>query len=266
MNISKHNYLFLLNKLLYALTIYGLLAASMAVAQNKPSVTVFAAASVKDALDALAQRFEAQSGSKLVVSYAATSALARQIEKGAPADVFISADLDWMDYVEQRKLIRAGSRVNLLSNRLVLIAPADSKTSLVIVPNFALASALSDGRLAMADPDSVPAGKYGKAALEALGVWSGVAPKVARAENVRAALLLVARGEAPFGIVYSTDAVAERQVRVVGTFAANLHPPIVYPAAILAESKSTAAEPLMRFLRSNDARTVWQKFGFTVTE
>lgn len=258
--------LFLLIKFSLLWTATGMYFVPAAMAQEKPGVTVFAAASVKDALDALGQRFEAQGGGKLVASYAASSALARQIEKGAPADVFISADLDWMDYVDQRKLVRTGSRVNLLSNRLVLIAPADSKASLTIAPNFPLASTLGDGRLAMADPDSVPAGKYGKAALEALGVWNAVAPKVARAENVRAGLLLVARSEAPFGIVYSTDAAAEPKVRVVGTFAANLHPPIVYPAAILNDSKSSAAEPLMRFLRSSDARIIWQKFGFATAE
>ena len=258
--------MFLLNKLLCMSIVSGLLAAPTAVAQDKPGVTVFAAASVKDSLDALAQRFEAQGGGKVIASYAASSALARQIEKGAPADIFISADLDWVDYLEKRNLIRAGSRVNLLSNRLVLIAPSDSKTALTIAPNFPLASALGDGRLAIADPDNVPAGKYGKAALEALGVWNTVAPKIAPAENVRAALMLVARGEAPFGVVYSTDAAAEPKVRTVGTFAANLHPPIVYPAVIIAESKSRGAEPLVSFLRSSDARAIWQKFGFSVAK
>jgi len=266
MDECNSKYIFLLNKLLCMLVVSGLFAASSAMAQDKPGVTVFAAASVKDALDALGQRFEAQGGGKMIASYAASPTLARQIEKGAPADIFISADLDWMDYVEKRNLIRAGLRVNLLSNRLVLIAPSDSKSALTIAPNFPLASALGDGRLAMADPDSVPAGKYGKAALEALGVWNATAPKVARAENVRAALLLVARGEAPFGIVYSTDAAAEPKVRTVGTFAANLHPPIVYPVAIIADSKSSATEPLLRFLRSGEARAIWQKFGFSVAE
>lgn len=260
--------MFLLNKLksLPASLLCCLLFASAVVAQERAAVTVYAAASVRDVLDDLSKGFEARGSGKVVVSYAASSALARQIEKGAPADIFISADLDWMDYLSSRNLVRAASRVNLVSNRLVLITPADSKTALTITKNFPLATALGDSRLAMADPDNVPAGKYGKAALEALGVWSAVAPKVARAENVRAALVLVARGEAPLGIVYRTDAAAERKVRVVGTFAANLHPPIVYPAAILAASKSTAAEPLMRFLRSNDARTLWQKFGFAVAE
>jgi molybdate transport system substrate-binding protein len=241
----------------------GLLAAVQlcAHAQERP-VTVFAAASLKEAMDELARRFERAGGGRVLVSYAASPALARQIENGAPADMFISADLDWMDYLEKRKLIRAGTRANLLSNRLALIAPADSKAVLTIGPRFPLAALLRDKRLAMADPDSVPAGKYGRAALEALEVWAEVAPKVARAENVRAALALVARGEAPFGIVYATDAVAERKVRVIGEFAANLHPAIVYPAALTSASKSESAGSFLQFLRSAEARPVWQQYGF----
>lgn len=230
-------------------------------AQERP-VTVFAAASLKEAMDELARRFERAGGGRVLVSYAASPALARQIENGAPADIFISADLDWMDYLEKRKLVRAATRANLLSNRLVLIAPADSKAVLTIGPRFPLAALLGDKRLAMADPDSVPAGKYGRAALEALEVWAEVAPKVARAENVRAALALVARGETPFGIVYATDAVAERKVRVIGEFAAHLHPAIVYPAALTSASKSERAGSFLQFLRSAEARPVWQQYGF----
>lgn len=233
-------------------------------AQTRADVTVYAAASMKEGLDALARQFEKQAGGKVAVSYGASPTLARQIENGAPADLFISADRDWMDYLDQRKLIRAGSRANLLSNRLVLIAPVDSQAMLVIAPQFPLAEALGSNRLAMADPDSVPAGKYGKAALEALGVWNTVVSRLARAENVRAALALVARGEAPFGIVYNTDAMAERKVRVIGEFPANLHPPIVYPVALLADRRSPSAERLLRFLRSTEARAVWRKFGFVV--
>jgi molybdate transport system substrate-binding protein len=238
------------------------LALPPAVAQERTAVTVYAAISLKDALDELAKRFETDTGSKVTVSYAGSPMLARQIEKGAPADVFISADMDWMDYLESRNAIRAGSRVNLLSNRLALVAPGDSTIALAIGPNFPLAIALGKGRLAMADPDSVPAGKYGRAALEKLGIWREVAPKVARAENVRAALALVARAEAPLGIVYSTDALAERKVRIVGEFSPSLHPPIVYPAAILTESRSQGAETLLRFLQSAPARAVWQRHGF----
>ena len=241
----------------------GLLAAVQlcAHAQERP-VTVFAAASLKEAMDELARRFERAGGGRVLVSYAASPALARQIENGAPADIFVSADLEWMDYLEKRKLVRAGTRANLLSNRLVLIAPADSKAVLTIGPRFPLAALLGDKRLAMADPDSVPAGKYGRAALEALEVWAEVAPKVARAENVRAALALVARGETPFGIVYATDAVAERKVRVIGEFAAHLHPAIVYPAALTSASKSERAGSFLQFLRSAEARPVWQQYGF----
>ncbi len=260
--------MFLKNILLCAWAVFSVLAVCVSSAQSRTGadagVTVYAAASLKEGLDALIRQFEKQGNPRVRVSYGASSALARQIEKGAPADMFISADLEWMDYLDQRKFIRAASRVNLLSNRLVLIARATDKVMLTIAPNFPLGAALGDRRLAMADPASVPAGRYGKAALEALGVWSAVTSKLAPGENVRAALALVARGEAPLGIVYSTDAIAERKVRVVGEFPASLHPPIVYPAALLADSRSKAAEALLRFLRSAAAREVWQKFGFIV--
>lgn len=234
-----------------------------ALAQARASVTVYAASSLKDALDELAKRFEKDTGNRVIASYAGSPMLARQIEKGAPADLFISADRDWMDYLEKRNAIRPGSRVNIVLNRLVLVAPVESSIALTIGPNFPLSATLGKGRLAMADPDSVPAGKYGKAALEKLGVWKEVAPKVARAENVRAALALVARAEAPLGIVYSTDANAERKVRVVDKFSPTLHPPIVYPAAVLAESQSKIADALLRFLQSALARAVWQHYGFS---
>ena len=224
--------------------------------------TIFAAASLKEALDEQSRQFEASSGKKVVISYGASNALAKQIEAGAPADLFISADLDWMDYVDQRRLLVPATRVNLLRNTLVLIAPASSKASLTIGPNFGLAAALGQDKLAMANPDSVPAGKYGKSALEKLGVWSAVEKQVARAENVRAALALVSRGEAPFGIAYSTDALSNKGVRIVGTFPPDSYPPIVYPAALLATSKSPAAKPLLDHLRSPAARATWEKFGF----
>ena len=231
-------------------------------AQARGDITIFAAASLRDALDELTRAYEKQGRGKAVVSHAASSALARQIEQGAPADLFISANTDWMDYLAVRGLIRIESRVNLLSNRIVLVAPAESKAAFAIGPGFPLAALLGDGRLAMADPDHVPAGKYGRAALEALGVWADVAPKVARGENVRHALALVARAEAPFGIVYRTDAIADRRVRVVGEFAAGLHPPIVYPAAITAGSRSKIAYGYLRYLRSTAAAAVWQRHGF----
>jgi molybdate transport system substrate-binding protein len=234
-------------------------AACSACAEN---VTVFAAASLKDALDDLAAQYEKAKGDKLVISYAASSALAKQIESGAPADLFISADLDWMDYLAQRKLIDPASRADLLKNRIALVAPADSTVRTEIVKGFPLAKLLGDGRLAMADPDSVPAGKYGKAALAALGVWSSVEAKVARGENVRAALLFVSRGEAPLGIVYTTDAAADKKVRVVGIFPESTHPPIIYPVALVAGRKGAAPVALLEYLKSPAARATFDKYGF----
>lgn len=228
------------------------------------SVTVFAAASLKDALDEISQNYQREKGDAIVVSYAASSALAKQIEQGAPADLFISADLDWMDYLKARKQIKTDSRRNLLRNRLVLIAPKDSKAKLNITPNFPLASLLGNERLAMANPTSVPAGKYGKASLESLGVWKDVEPKVAPAENVRAALMLVSRRETPFGIVYRTDALADEKVRIVGEFPENTHPPIVYPVALTANRSNPAAPGFLSYLGSPEARAVFEKYGFGI--
>jgi molybdate transport system substrate-binding protein len=231
-------------------------------AGHAQTITVFAAASIKNALDDIGRDYHARTGVKISGVYAASSALAKQIEQGAPADVFISADRDWMDYLEQRKLVTSASRFDLLRNRLALIAPAGSRTSLRIAPGFALAAALGNDRLAMADAASVPAGKYGKAALEALGVWKDVRSRVASAGDVRGALLLVARGEAPLGIVYSTDAAVEPKVRVVDVFPENTHPPIVYPAALTAETRNAAAQPFLRALREAPARAVFERYGF----
>jgi molybdate transport system substrate-binding protein len=227
-------------------------------------LTVFAAASLKEALDEQVGRFEAETGGKIVVSYGGSNALAKQIEAGAPADVFVSADTDWIDYLDQRNLLRPGTRIDLLRNRLVLIAPAETRASLAIAPAFALAAALGNGRLATANPDSVPAGKYAKAALTALGVWASVESRLARTDNVRAALVLVARGEAPFGIVYSTDALAEPKVRIVDTFPEDTHAPIVYPVAIVATSRSPYAKRFVDNLAAPVARTIWLRHGFTM--
>ena len=227
------------------------------------TVTVFAAASLKEAMDEQAKRFEADTGNKVVISYGGSNALARQVDAGAPADVFISADLDWMDYLEQRERLVPGSRTNLLHNDLVLIAPAGSKMALRIAPNFNVAAALGNEKLAMANPDSVPAGKYGKAALDTLGVWTSVEKQVVRTDNVRAALSLVARAEAPLGIVYRSDALADKRVRVVDTFPEATHAPIVYPGALVAPGKP-AARALLDFLHSSGARPVWEKYGFIV--
>jgi|SRR5262245_24782028 len=242
----------------------ALIAASFSLpghAQTK-DILVFGAASLKNALDEANAAYQRQTSKKVVVSYGASSALARQIESGAPTDIFISADLDWMDYVAQRSLIKPATRSNFLGNTLVLVAPADSKVTLTIGRNFPLTQALGSGRLAMADPASVPAGKYGKAALEALGVWSSVADKVAPAPDVRATLVLVARGEAPLGIVYQTDAAAEKAVKTVATFPAETHPPIVYPMALTASSSHPDALAYAAFLKSDAVKPIFEKQGF----
>ncbi len=227
-------------------------------------VTVFAAASMKNALDAANAEWQKETGNETTVSYAASSALAKQIEAAAPADLFISADLAWMDYVAEKKLIREDTRSNLLGNRIVLIAPKEKAEKVEIKEGFDLAGLIGDGKLAMGAVDSVPAGKYGKAALEKLGVWSSVEGKVAGAESVRAALALVSRGEAPYGIVYQTDAAADPGVAIVGAFPEDSHPPIIYPVAILADSKSPAASAYLDFLKSDKAAPFFTEQGFTV--
>ena len=236
-------------------------AASPATAQNK-SLTVFAAASMKNALDDVDAAYTAKTGVKIVASYAASSALAKQIEQGAPADIFASADTDWMDYAIGKKNINEPTRVNLLGNSIVLIAPKDSKIDNVAIgPGFDLAKLVGDGKIATADVKSVPVGKYAKASLEKLGVWDAAEPKFAMTENVRAALALVARGEAVLGIVYSTDAKVEPGVKIVGTFPADTHPPIIYPVAATTTAKAEATDYLA-FLRSSAAKTIFEKYGF----
>jgi molybdate transport system substrate-binding protein len=233
-------------------------------AATAAEVRVFAAASLKNALDEAAKVYESKSGDRVVISYAASSALAKQIEGGAPADIFFSADLDWMNYLQQKNLIDVGSRKTLLGNTLVLIAPKSSTVSLTIEKGFPLVQALgSDGKLAMADVNAVPAGKYGKAALIYLGVWEAVASRVAQAENVRAALAFVARGETPLGIVYGTDAKAEPAVRVVGTFPEDNHPKIEYPVALLASAKPEARK-FLDFVLSPAAAPAFEAQGFTI--
>lgn len=223
---------------------------------------ILAAASMQESLNAAADAWSATGHPRPTLSFAASSALARQIGAGAPADLFISADEEWMDDVQRRGLLAPRSRATLAGNRLVLIAPKERSLQLAIRANMPLARALGASRLAMADPDSVPAGKYGKAALTALGVWPSVAGKVARAENVRAALALVERGEAALGVVYATDARASPKVRVVGTFATSTHPPIRYPIARLAQSRNPEAEGFRRFLLSSRGKAILTRFGF----
>jgi molybdate transport system substrate-binding protein len=227
-------------------------------------VTVFAAASLKNALDDATKLYETKTGRKVVVSYAASSALAKQIEAGAPADIFFSADLDWMDELQKKNLIDVASRQTLLGNTLILIASKDSTVSLPMEKNLPLLEALGpEGKLAMANVDSVPAGRYGKAALIYFGVWDEVAPRVAQADNVRAALSFVAKGEAPLGIVYGTDAKAEPSVRVVGVFPEESHPKILYPVALLANAKPDARD-FLKFLVSPEAAPAFEAQGFSL--
>lgn len=247
-------------------TILMLLSCSvpmMAQATDLDTVTVFAAASTTNAINDIGKMFAEKALGKIVPSYASSSTLAKQIENGAPANVFISADEPWMNYLEERKLIEAGSRFDLLSNKLVLIAPSDSAISKVeIGPKFDLSKLLGNGKLATGDPDHVPVGKYAKAALEKLGVWKDTEGKLARAADVRGALTLVERGEAPLGIVYSTDAAITPKVKVVGTFPADTHPKIVYPTALVVGKATPPAKSFLDFLKTPAAKAVFEKYGF----
>src|SRR6476659_2183536 len=247
--------------LFFSLAVLSAAAFSPVFAQDN-SLTVFAAASMKNALDDIDAAYTAKTGVKIVASYAASSALAKQIEQGAPADVFISADTDWMDYAIGKKNINEPTRVNLLGNTIVLIAPKDSRIDNVnIGAGFDLAKLAGDGKIATGDVKAVPVGKYAKAALEKLGSWQAAEPKFAMAESVRAALTLVARGEAALGIVYSTDAKVEPGVKIVGTFPADSHPAIIYPVAATTTAKPETADYLA-FLRSTAAKTILEKYGF----
>lgn len=250
---------------IFCTALAGLMSGSVALAQSKP-VVVFAAASLKNALDEIGEAWQRDTGKAVTVSFAASNTLAKQIEAGAPADVFFSADLDWMDDLDKKKLIQTQSRSNLLGNRIALIAPKDSTVDLAVKPGFELANALAGGRLAMGNVDAVPAGKYGKAALERLGVWADVKDKVAQAESVRAALLLVSRGEAPLGIVYQTDAAADPNVKIVAAFPEDTHPPIIYPVALTAAETNPDAAAFLAFLRSGKARPLFEKQGFTIMD
>ncbi len=244
------------------LVVCGLgIAGGAQAAEEAQPILVFDAASLTDVMEDLGRAFSARSHVPVRSSPAASSALAKQIEAGAAADVFFSADLQWMDYLDQRKLLRPGSRHDVVRNRLVLIAPAESKVSVKIAPGFDLLKALGDGKLATGDPDSVPVGQYAHAALEKLGVWNGVASRIVRAENVRSALAFVARGEAPLGIVYRTDALADQRVRIVDEFPEDSHPPIVYPIALTTRA-GPAAQRFLDFVTSDAAKPIFRKYGF----
>jgi molybdate transport system substrate-binding protein len=249
--------------LLFGLVLTSLARPDGASAQAR-DVVVFAAASLKNALDDAGAAWTRQTGRRVVASYAASNALARQIEAGAPADIFFSADLDWMDYASARGLIKPESRISLLGNALVLVAPKGSTAQVALQPGLDLAPLLGGGRLAMGHVDAVPAGKYGKAALEHLGAWAGVKDKIAQTDNVRAALLLVSRGEAPLGIVYRTDAVSDPNVTIAGTFPDSSHPPIVYPVALTKDTTSADAATFLAFLRSDTIRPYFERQGFTI--
>jgi molybdate transport system substrate-binding protein len=238
-------------------------AGGSAAAAASSTVLVFGAASLTNVIDDLSKTFTAQTRVPVKSSLAASSVLAKQIEAGAPADVFFSADLEWMDYLEQRKLLKPGSRHDVVGNRLVLIAPADSTVAVKINKGVDLRPALGpQGKLATGDPDSVPVGKYAKAALEKLGSWDKLSGRIVPAENVRAALAFVARGEAPLGIVYETDALAEKKVKIVAEFPADTHPPITYPIALTTHG-GAGAQQFVDFVRSKAALEIFRKYGFT---
>jgi molybdate transport system substrate-binding protein len=240
---------------------YILTAPAYAADDRSQEVLVFAAASLTNVLDEIGAAYRQQTRQTVKFSYAASSALARQLEAGARADVFFSADLEWMDYVQARSLIDRTTRRNVLGNRLALVAPVDSTIALKIAPGFALVAALGNGRLATGDPESVPVGKYARSALTSLGIWNDVADRLVRADNVRSALAFIARGETPLGIVYETDAKIEKRVRVVDFFPADSHPPIVYPVAMTAQARP-AGRQFIAFLQSSAAQNAFEKYGF----
>jgi molybdate transport system substrate-binding protein len=234
-------------------------------AAEPETVTVFAAASTTNAVTEIGRLFEERKMGQFKTSFASSSTLAKQIEQGAPADVFISANEKWMDYLESKKMIEPGSRFDLLSNRIVLIAPKDSPVGSVDVrPGFELVKLLGDGRLSMGDPDHVPAGTYGKQALEKLGVWQSIEKSVARAKDVRAALALVERGETPLGVVYATDAAISDKVKVVGVFPLESHPPIVYPVAVVLGKGKGATGSFVELLKGPESKAIFEKYGFAV--
>ena len=259
--------LFPLRSPLVALALVAsLLIPGVARAQDNAGLTVFAAASLKESLDEAAAAYEKQTGVPVRVSYAASSALARQIEQGAPADAFFSADLEWMDYLQQRDKLEPATRRNLLGNQLVLVAPKASKARVDLKRPATFLAALGDGRLAVGQTQTVPAGKYAKASLESLSLWNGVKARLAESESVRAALMLVARGETPLGIVYASDAKAEPAVRVVATFPEESHPPIIYPVAALRGPRSAQATQFVQWLASPAADAIFTRRGFAVKD
>ncbi len=236
--------------------------ALLSIAQSG-DIKIFAAASLTNAVGELAQMYGKKTGLKLTPSFASSSTLAKQIENGAPAEIFISADLQWMDYLANRKVLEEGTRFNLLGNQLVLISPKSSDVKVTITSGLDLSKYLGSGLLATGDPDHVPAGKYAKAALEKLNMWDFVAKKLARASDVRSALVWVEKGESPLGIVYSTDAAVSKQVRVVAYFPEGSYPAIVYPASLI-KNASPKAREFLDYLKSDEAKKIFEKYGFTL--
>lgn len=253
-----------LNRRAFGLSAVALATGAKAQTGTKPDVRVFAAASLQTALRSIAEAWKTETGKTVAFSFAASSTLTKQLEQGAPADLFASADLEWMDFAEKEGLIVPATRQSLLGNRLVLISAQHDPVSLKITPGFDLAGALGEGRLATGNPASVPVGKYAQAALTNLGIWSSVQPKLAATENARAALALVARGEAKLGIVYATDARSEPKVRVIDTFPAQSHPAVIYPFAAVKGPQNPLAAAFMAYLRSPAAIQIFEAEGFTV--
>jgi molybdate transport system substrate-binding protein len=246
----------------WLMTFASVFAPTLTAAESGKSIVVFAAASLTDVLGEIDKAYTAKTGVEVKASFAASSALARQIENGASAEVFFSADEEWMDYLAQRNLLRPNTRFDVVGNRLVMIAPVDSTAKVTLEKGFSISKELGEtGRLATGDPDSVPVGKYAQAALTKLGVWGAISPRLVRAENVRAALAYVARGEAPLGIVYETDAKAEKRVKIVGTFPADSHPPIRYPISVMKAGTGEAAR-YVEFVRSKESGAVFKRYGF----
>jgi len=254
----------MLPRLFAILGLFAALAAAPQQASAQETITVFTAASLRNALDDVDAAFAKATGVKVTASYAASSALAKQITQGAPADVYVSANIKWMDFLDQKKLLVRGTRVDLLGNRLVLIAPKESKLNHVeIAKGFDIAKLAGSGRIAVADVKAVPAGLYAKAALISLAAWKAAEPKLAQAENVRATLAYVARGETPLGIVYATDAKIEPKVKIVGTFPVGSHRAITYPVAGLAASKNVHVMRYLHFLQTQAAKAIFEKYGFS---
>lgn len=266
MNFIRSRFHALLGPAVLLLGMLGASGPAPAAAQGRAPITVFAAASLKESMDAAAARYQRETGTPVRVSYAASSALARQIEQRAPADVFISADLDWMDRLQQRGLIDATKRRELLGNSLVLVAPARSLAQpLAFGPDTDLLPLLGPrGRLSLALTTSVPAGRYARAAFESMGQWQALQPRTAESDSVRAALTLVARGEAPLGVVYASDAMAEPRVKVLATFPVGSHPDIVYPAARITASRHPQAAAFVRWLDGEAASAIFRAHGFPV--